>query len=79
MIIGQPVQALLTVVFLCVAGLLRFQTDVSQSDSQEKGKLFIHIYNEQAKRYICFTPKGKVRTLVSWIYASLSFCLCLSL
>ncbi|KAF0287107.1 hypothetical protein FJT64_014416 [Amphibalanus amphitrite] len=42
--------------------LLRFQTDISQTETQEQGKLFIHIYNQRAKRYICFSRSGRVKT-----------------
>ena len=48
-----------------VAGKLRFQTDVTQAETHENGKLFINIYNERANRYICFNRHGRVRTLVS--------------
>ena len=45
------------------SGLLRLQTDVSQPINS--CQFFINIYNEKAKRFVCFTHKGKVRTLVS--------------
>ncbi|XP_037089867.1 uncharacterized protein LOC119110228 [Pollicipes pollicipes] len=37
--------------------LLRFETELITNDT----KIFFNIYNEKAKRYICFNKRGRVR------------------